>query len=172
MSSPAKDALEQSLDPAMTEWERGREQEEFVRASILYRPSKSSLSSRFTRGKHEEDEDNVEVNRDQEVWSHQEVTGFWSTITSSYISHNAPGRCLRLGITDTFSCFHVKRLNRGVYTWEQWIPGLCFCCQGDVDDKQSAVNMKMFGKMTRETFEWHPDKLLCKRFNVPEPYPG
>lgn len=57
----------------MTEWERGREQEEFVRASILYRPSKSSLSSRFTRAKHEEDEDNVEVNRDQEVWSHQEV---------------------------------------------------------------------------------------------------
>ncbi|XP_056879538.1 G patch domain-containing protein 1 isoform X2 [Takifugu flavidus] len=104
-----KDALEQSLDPAMTEWERGREQEEFVRASILYRPSTSSLSSRFTRAKDQEDEDNVEVNRDQE---------------------------------------------------------------GDVDDKQSAVEMKMFGKMTRETFEWHPDKLLCKRFNVPEPYPG
>lgn len=66
----------------------------------------------------------------------------------------------------------MKRLNRGVYTWEQRIPGLCFCCQGDVDDKQTAVKMKMFGKMTRETFEWHPDKLLCKRFNVPEPYPG
>lgn len=47
-----------------------------------------------------------------------------------------------------------------------------FCYQGDVDDKQTAVNMKMFGKMTRETLEWHPDKLLCKRFNVPDPYPG
>lgn len=32
--------------------------------------------------------------------------------------------------------------------------------------------MKMFGKLTRETFEWYPDKLLCKRFNVPDPYPG
>lgn len=32
--------------------------------------------------------------------------------------------------------------------------------------------MKMFGKLTRDTFEWHPDKLLCKRFNVPDPYPG
>jgi len=41
-----------------------------------------------------------------------------------------------------------------------------------VDDKQAAVKMKMFGKLTRETFEWHPDKLLCKRFNVPNPYPG
>lgn len=30
----------------------------------------------------------------------------------------------------------------------------------------------MFGKLTRDTFEWHPDKLLCKRFNVPDPYPG
>ncbi|KAK2854349.1 hypothetical protein Q5P01_007010 [Channa striata] len=104
-----KDALEQSLDPGMTEWERSREREEFVRASILYRPSSSSLSSRFTRAKHQEDDDTMEVTRDQE---------------------------------------------------------------GDVDDKQAAVKMKMFGKLTRETFEWHPDKLLCKRFNVPDPYPG
>ncbi|XP_059214051.1 G patch domain-containing protein 1 isoform X2 [Centropristis striata] len=105
-----RDGLEQSLDPGMTEWERSREREEFVRASILYRPSSSSLTSRFTRAKNEdEDEDSVEVARDQE---------------------------------------------------------------GDVDDKQAAVKMKMFGKLTRETFEWYPDKLLCKRFNIPDPYPG
>lgn len=41
-----------------------------------------------------------------------------------------------------------------------------------MDDKQAAATMKMFGKLTRETFEWHPEKLLCKRFNVPDPYPG
>ncbi|KAF7667796.1 hypothetical protein LDENG_00045540, partial [Lucifuga dentata] len=104
-----KDALELSLDPGMTEWERSREREEFVRASVLYRPSSSCLSSRFTSAKHQEDEDTVEVNRDQE---------------------------------------------------------------SDMDDKQAAVSMKMFGKLTRESFEWHPDKLLCKRFNVPDPYPG
>ncbi|XP_047436954.1 G patch domain-containing protein 1 isoform X2 [Mugil cephalus] len=105
-----KDALEQSLDVGMTEWERSREREEFVRASILYRPTSSSLSSRFTRAEQQEDDgDTVDVPRDQE---------------------------------------------------------------GDVDDKQAAVKMKMFGKLTRETWEWHPDKLLCKRFNVPDPYPG
>ncbi|XP_053188955.1 G patch domain-containing protein 1, partial [Scomber japonicus] len=104
-----RDALEQSLDSGMTEWERSREREEFVRASILYRPSSSFLSSRFTRAKTEEDDAAVEVNRDEE---------------------------------------------------------------GDADDKQAAVKMKMFGKLTRETFEWHPDKLLCKRFNIPDPYPG
>lgn len=32
--------------------------------------------------------------------------------------------------------------------------------------------MKLFGKLTRETFEWHPDQLLCRRFNVPDPHPG
>lgn len=32
--------------------------------------------------------------------------------------------------------------------------------------------MSMFGKLTREEFEWHPDNLLCRRFNVPNPYPG
>lgn len=30
----------------------------------------------------------------------------------------------------------------------------------------------MFGKLTRNTYEWHPAKLLCKRFNIAEPYPS
>ncbi|CAD5114731.1 unnamed protein product [Dimorphilus gyrociliatus] len=38
-------------------------------------------------------------------------------------------------------------------------------------DEEKAVKMKMFGRFTRKTFEWHPDRLLCKRFNVPNPYP-
>ncbi|CAN9506550.1 unnamed protein product [Ophioblennius macclurei] len=104
-----QDALDQSLDSSMTEWERGREREEFVRASILYRPSSSSLASRFTRGQMEDQQDVVLENRDQE---------------------------------------------------------------GDEEEQREAVKMKMFGAMTRERLEWHPDKLLCKRFNVPHPFPG
>ncbi|XP_062967578.1 G patch domain-containing protein 1 isoform X2 [Cynocephalus volans] len=108
MKQGKKDALERCLDPSMTEWERGRERDEFARAALLYVSSHSTLSSRFTHAKEEDSSDQVEVPRDQE---------------------------------------------------------------NDVDDKQSAVRMKMFGKLTRDTFEWHPDKLLCKRFNVPDPYP-
>ncbi|XP_072278322.1 G patch domain-containing protein 1 isoform X2 [Pyxicephalus adspersus] len=104
-----KDSLECCLDPNMTEWERSREREEFMRSAMLYKPTNSSLSSRFTRGKCEDDLDKVEVPRDQE---------------------------------------------------------------GDMNDKSSAVKMKMFGRLTRDLFEWHPDKLLCKRFNIPDPYPG
>ncbi|XP_071612856.1 G patch domain-containing protein 1 isoform X2 [Heliangelus exortis] len=103
-----KDTLERYLDPNMTEWERGREQEEFFRAAMFYKSSNSTLSSRFTRAKYEDDVDKVEVPRDQE---------------------------------------------------------------NDIDDKETAVKMKMFGKLTRDNFEWHPEKLLCKRFNVPDPYP-
>ncbi|NXC31431.1 GPTC1 protein, partial [Campylorhamphus procurvoides] len=102
------DTLERFLDPTMTEWEKGREREEFVRAAMFYRSSSSTLSSRFTRAKYEDDVDKVEVPRDQE---------------------------------------------------------------NDLDDKETAVKMKMFGKLTRDKFEWHPDKLLCKRFNVRDPYP-
>ncbi|XP_068597974.1 G patch domain-containing protein 1 [Brachionichthys hirsutus] len=105
-----KDALEQSLDPGLTEWERSRERDEFVRASILYRPTSSSLSSRFTRATDREDGDKVEVKQEEK--------------------------------------------------------------EGDEDGKQAAVKKKMFGKLTRESFQWNPDKLLCKRFNVPDPYPG
>ncbi|KAL4697803.1 hypothetical protein H8957_001291 [Semnopithecus entellus] len=108
MKQGQKDALERCLDPSMTEWERGRERDEFARAALLYTSSHSTLSSRFTHAKEEDDSDQIEVLRDQE---------------------------------------------------------------NDVGDKQSAVKMKMFGKLTRDTFEWHPDKLLCKRFNVPDPYP-
>uniref|UniRef100_A0A2K6EN82 G-patch domain containing 1 n=1 Tax=Propithecus coquereli TaxID=379532 RepID=A0A2K6EN82_PROCO len=108
MKQGQKDALERCLDASMTEWERGRERDEFARAALLYVSSHSTLSSRFTHAKEEDDSDQVEVPRDQE---------------------------------------------------------------NDVSDKQSAVKMKMFGKLTRDTFEWHPDKLLCKRFNVPDPYP-
>ncbi|NWV12919.1 GPTC1 protein, partial [Ptilonorhynchus violaceus] len=103
-----KDTLKRFLDPNVTEWERGREQEEFFRAAVFYRSSNSTLSSRFTRAKYEDDVDKVEVPRDQE---------------------------------------------------------------NDIDDKETAVKMKMFGKLTRDKFEWHPDKLLCKRFNVRDPYP-
>ncbi|XP_024075149.1 G patch domain-containing protein 1 isoform X1 [Terrapene carolina triunguis] len=102
-----KDTPESHSDPGMTEWERGREREEFFHAAVLYKSSNSVLSSRFTRAKHEDDTDKVEVPRDQEM---------------------------------------------------------------DIDDKESAVKMKMFGKLTRDKFEWHPEKLLCKRFNVPDPY--
>ncbi|XP_054856734.1 G patch domain-containing protein 1 isoform X2 [Eublepharis macularius] len=102
-----KDTPGSCLDQSMTEWERGRERDEFLRAAVLYKPSSSILASRFTHAKHEDDTDKVEVVRDQET---------------------------------------------------------------DLDDKQAAAKMKMFGKLTRERFEWHPDKLLCKRFNVPDPY--
>uniref|UniRef100_A0A8R1I0T7 Uncharacterized protein n=1 Tax=Caenorhabditis japonica TaxID=281687 RepID=A0A8R1I0T7_CAEJA len=40
------------------------------------------------------------------------------------------------------------------------------------EDKLAAIKMEMFGEKTRMSFEWYPDSLLCKRFNVPHPYPG
>lgn len=42
----------------------------------------------------------------------------------------------------------------------------------DTSDQTQAATMKMFGKLTRDNFEWHPVNTLCKRFNIPNPYPG
>lgn len=125
----------------MTEWERGRERDEFVRAAMLYKPSSSSLSCRFTRAKREDDDDMVEVAQEQEVGS------------------PPPGPCRKGHSLGSLVCSSLS-------------PLLSSLSQGDVNDKQSAVKMKMFGKLTRDSFEWHPDKLLCKRFNIPDPYPG
>ena len=39
-------------------------------------------------------------------------------------------------------------------------------------EKRDAVAMNFFGAMTHELYDWYPAKLLCRRFDVPEPYPG
>lgn len=44
--------------------------------------------------------------------------------------------------------------------------------KGDKNDRKSAASMKMYGAMTRDSYEWHPDRVVCKRFNIPDPYPG
>ena len=37
-------------------------------------------------------------------------------------------------------------------------------------EAEKAAELKCFGKLTRETVEWHPARILCIRFNVKEPY--
>lgn len=43
--------------------------------------------------------------------------------------------------------------------------------QEETEDAAKAAHLGMFGKLTHEEFEWHPADLLCRRFNVPNPYP-
>lgn len=38
--------------------------------------------------------------------------------------------------------------------------------------KALAASQDNYGFMTRTVVSWHPDKLLCKRFNIADPYPG
>ncbi|KAJ1480016.1 hypothetical protein T484DRAFT_1901786, partial [Baffinella frigidus] len=40
------------------------------------------------------------------------------------------------------------------------------------DPREDAANAGMFGRMTRTREVWRPDKLVCKRFNVPDPFFG
>ncbi|KAG9018906.1 hypothetical protein FRB90_008487 [Tulasnella sp. 427] len=40
----------------------------------------------------------------------------------------------------------------------------------DADPKRQAARMGMYGSLTRETKEWRPIRLLCKRFGVPDPF--
>jgi hypothetical protein len=37
-------------------------------------------------------------------------------------------------------------------------------------DFEGAAKMKMYGRLTRTEVNWKPDKLLCKRFNVVDPW--
>eukprot|EP00118_Oscarella_pearsei_P013341 m.105978 g.105978 ORF g.105978 m.105978 type:complete len:722 (+) comp37240_c1_seq6:2850-5015(+) len=42
--------------------------------------------------------------------------------------------------------------------------------ESDTKAATAAAKMKMFGLLTRQILDWHPDRLLCRRFNVPDPY--
>jgi len=42
----------------------------------------------------------------------------------------------------------------------------------DKSDDTEAAKIGMYGKLTRTVLEWYPDKLVCKRFNIPDPYPN
>lgn len=44
--------------------------------------------------------------------------------------------------------------------------------QTDTSVQADAAKMKMFGALTRTTEEWRPSGLLCKRFNIMNPYKG
>ncbi len=44
--------------------------------------------------------------------------------------------------------------------------------QTDTSVQADAAQMKMFGRLTRSTEEWRPSGLLCKRFNIMNPYKG
>ena len=39
------------------------------------------------------------------------------------------------------------------------------------DPATQAARRKMFGMLTRQRQEWHPASLLCRRFNVKNPFP-
>ncbi|PLW37899.1 hypothetical protein PCANC_15183 [Puccinia coronata f. sp. avenae] len=41
----------------------------------------------------------------------------------------------------------------------------------EVNEAAQAVRMDMFGMLTRSIQKFYPQKLLCKRFNVPNPFP-
>ena len=40
------------------------------------------------------------------------------------------------------------------------------------DPAKRAALRKQFGALTRTRVQWKPDRLLCIRFNVPDPFPS
>ncbi len=49
---------------------------------------------------------------------------------------------------------------------------ICLPVQSPESDAVQAARANMFGALTREIQDWFPHRVVCKRFNVPDPYPG
>ena len=102
-----RDALSLLQPKSMTEWEKEREKVEFERASMLFKPMKGVIGSRFVSAGGSEDTD----------------------------------------------------VEQGLSTEDE-----------EAKTLRKAADMKMFGKLTRTSEDWHPARILCVRFNVPHPY--
>ena len=90
----------------VTDWERGRETEEFNKSSKFFKPLSFEMSNRFaSAGTNTDDDKRQELEKQAEK------------------------------------------------------------------ERKEAVRMKMFGQLTRETHQWIPASLLCRRFDVMNPYP-
>ncbi|KAH9490971.1 G patch domain-containing protein 1 [Bulinus truncatus] len=70
------------------------------------------------------------------------------------------------------SAMMSARFVRGSMIDDEQEKGSTKSVMNDVNDQVKAAELGMFGQLTHEVFEWHPNSLLCKRFNVPNPYPG
>lgn len=79
-----------------------------------------------------------------------------------------------------FASKFVQESNASLSTQEQFNEGLTQLTAVPkemtvvTEDKAKESGPKetvLVGKSNRDTYEWHPHKLLCKRFNVPHPYP-
>ena len=126
----------------MTEWERQREKDEFSRASVLYRPLNSLFADRFTPATSKSDPQNIST-----------ATGILKTSKEQQTTSDSPSDSVDVALKG-------KQANVD---------------NEDADEMPSdmkAAKMGMHGKLTRTIHEWHPDKLLCKRFNIPDPYPS
>jgi len=102
-----RDALPLLQPKSMTGWAKEREKVEFERASMLFKPMKGVIGSRFVSAGASEDND----------------------------------------------------VDKGMSTEDEGVKTL-----------RKAADMKMFGKLTRTSEDWHPARIVCVRFNVPHPY--
>ena len=65
----------------------------------------------------------------------------------------------------------ASRFTRATYPIDSGEDGKKTDNQEDIPDCKKAAAMGLFGKLTRQTMEWHPSSILCKRLNIPDPYP-
>ena len=70
--------------------------------------------------------------------------------------------------------FACKFTKSSEFFEENYSGGLTLAKTFQVKEKVNEVEKKHesgVGLIKRETFQWHPHSLICKRFNVPHPYP-
>ncbi|KAG0714577.1 G patch domain-containing protein 1 [Chionoecetes opilio] len=149
-----KDRFYLAQPKAMTEWEREREAQEFNRAAKLFLPLASSMATRFVTAATSEADHNLKDGLNVNIPKPLDLTfppAF--DITDQSIPTD---REIRLFIYQA----ETKAGKEGLL--DPIEPG---------DERTAAARSGMYGKLTHTTEEWYPDNLLCRRFNVPNPYP-
>lgn len=155
-----KNRFKEVQPSSFTEWEREREVEEFNRASQLYKPLNMTMSTRFVTSSLEEGTPLLKDGLNMNI----------KKLTSSFASKFQSSTLTNI-LEETSNSEGLQEVKPAVV-----LPGGVSAVTGPAlpasdDPRVNAARAGMFGKLTLKVLEWHPDNLLCRRFNVPNPYP-
>lgn len=94
------DAYEEVTEGHMTEWEKEREKEEFIRAAKMYKPLAGMIASRFTSARFEDSVETVDVALEEGVKDYVNSTVI--SLNKTNINYTS---CTRISFTTLW--FHI-----------------------------------------------------------------
>lgn len=135
-----------------------KELEDFVKMARVFKPMSIAMSNRFTSSSSKEGLGNGKIGNDPDSLGDLPKSGLYQPIFKDEEEEERKKKKRRIFETEEEKLAREEKEKKELFD--------------ELTPSQRAAREGRFGKETRTISQWHPNKLLCKRFNVPDPYPN